>query len=227
MQMLLANCHNTIFLRCPGVFPPLWGQRNFQKNIIAVFIKGDRIFWTFFLFRSIFSQTIWNIAIPEEIGKSRKRIYEFWKFLPQKNQGRTFTSRSKKKITPEDFWKNGHFCTANILHRLFTLWGYLHLFILCDLLYSEPDKDTMGWGENDRDVSFTFGAEVVAKFLHKHDFDLVVRSHQLVEDGYEFFAKRQLVTLWGYEMKEFSYFWIYILREVRHTSYSVISDSTY
>merc|ERR1719209_2806529 len=67
--------------------------------------------------------------------------------------------------------------------------------LLCDLLWSDPDKDTMGWGENDRGVSFTFGAEVVAKFLHKHDFDLICRAHQVVEDGYEFFAKRQLVTL--------------------------------
>jgi hypothetical protein len=28
---------------------------------------------------------------------------------------------------------------------------------------SDPDKDTQGWGENDRGVSFTFGADVVAK----------------------------------------------------------------
>ena len=44
-------------------------------------------------------------------------------------------------------------------------------------------QDTMGWGENDRGVSFTFGAEVAAKFLHKHDFDLICRAHQGVEDG--------------------------------------------
>lgn len=37
----------------------------------------------------------------------------------------------------------------------------------------------MGWGENDRGVSFTFGAEVAAKFLHKHDFDLICRAHQV------------------------------------------------
>lgn len=50
--------------------------------------------------------------------------------------------------------------------------------LLCDLLWSDPDKETMGWGENDRGVSFTFGAEVVAKFLHKHDLDLICRAHQ-------------------------------------------------
>lgn len=70
--------------------------------------------------------------------------------------------------------------------------------LLCDLLWSDPDKDTVsGWGENDRGVSFTFGAEVVGKFLKKQDFDLICRAHQVVEDGYEFFAKRQLVTLFS------------------------------
>jgi diadenosine tetraphosphatase ApaH/serine/threonine PP2A family protein phosphatase len=52
--------------------------------------------------------------------------------------------------------------------------------LLCDLLWSDPDKETMGWGENDRGVSFTFGAEVVAKFLHKHDLDLICRAHQVM-----------------------------------------------
>lgn len=53
--------------------------------------------------------------------------------------------------------------------------------LLCDLLWSDPDKDIMGWGENDRGVSFTFGADVVAKFLHKHDLDLICRAHQVGE----------------------------------------------
>eukprot|EP00310_Coccolithus_braarudii_P006856 CAMPEP_0183358902 /NCGR_PEP_ID=MMETSP0164_2-20130417/50688_1 /TAXON_ID=221442 /ORGANISM="Coccolithus pelagicus ssp braarudi, Strain PLY182g" /LENGTH=407 /DNA_ID=CAMNT_0025532903 /DNA_START=84 /DNA_END=1308 /DNA_ORIENTATION=+ len=69
--------------------------------------------------------------------------------------------------------------------------------LLCDLLWSDPDKDVAGWGENDRGVSYTFGADVVADFLDKHDLDLVCRAHQVVEDGYEFFAKRQLVTVFS------------------------------
>lgn len=69
--------------------------------------------------------------------------------------------------------------------------------LLCDLLWSDPDKDTIGWGENDRGVSFTFGPDVVTNFLKKFDMDLVCRAHQVVEDGYEFFAKRQLVTLFS------------------------------
>ncbi|XP_037936179.1 serine/threonine-protein phosphatase beta isoform isoform X2 [Teleopsis dalmanni] len=69
--------------------------------------------------------------------------------------------------------------------------------LLCDLLWSDPDKDVQGWGENDRGVSFTFGVDVVSKFLHRHEMDLICRAHQVVEDGYEFFARRQLVTLFS------------------------------
>jgi serine/threonine-protein phosphatase PP1 catalytic subunit len=64
-------------------------------------------------------------------------------------------------------------------------------------LWSDPDKDITGWSENDRGVSFTFGPDVVSRFLQKHDMDLICRAHQVVEDGYEFFSKRQLVTLFS------------------------------
>jgi diadenosine tetraphosphatase ApaH/serine/threonine PP2A family protein phosphatase len=66
--------------------------------------------------------------------------------------------------------------------------------LLCDLLWSDPDKDIRGWGENDRGVSFTFGADIVSRFLNRFDLDLVCRAHQVVEDGYEFFAERRLGT---------------------------------
>ena len=69
--------------------------------------------------------------------------------------------------------------------------------MLCDFLWSDPDADLQGWGENDRGVSYTYGTDVVADFLAKFDFDLVVRAHQVVENGYEFFGKRQLVTVFS------------------------------
>ncbi|CAN1729241.1 Serine/threonine-protein phosphatase PP1 [Linum perenne] len=69
--------------------------------------------------------------------------------------------------------------------------------LLCDLLWSDPSKDVQGWGMNDRGVSFTFGHDKVTEFLQKHDLDLVCRAHQVVEDGYEFFADRQLVTIFS------------------------------
>ncbi|KAJ8765171.1 hypothetical protein K2173_011431 [Erythroxylum novogranatense] len=69
--------------------------------------------------------------------------------------------------------------------------------LLCDLLWSDPSKEIHGWGPNDRGVSYTFGADRVIEFLQKHGLDLICRAHQVVEDGYEFFADRQLVTIFS------------------------------
>ena len=69
--------------------------------------------------------------------------------------------------------------------------------LLCDLLWSDPDENVSGWDDNERGVSFVFGKDIVSIFLKKNDIDLICRAHQVVEDGYEFFAKRQLVTLFS------------------------------
>lgn len=40
-------------------------------------------------------------------------------------------------------------------------------------------KRLQDWGENDRGVSFTFGADVVSRFLRMHDLELICRGHQV------------------------------------------------
>lgn len=69
--------------------------------------------------------------------------------------------------------------------------------LLCDLLWADPDQNVMGWGYNARGVSYTFGHDIIADFLSRHDLDLICRAHQVVEDGYEFQANRQLVTIFS------------------------------
>ncbi|KAG5441815.1 GTP-binding nuclear protein gsp1/Ran [Clonorchis sinensis] len=69
--------------------------------------------------------------------------------------------------------------------------------LLCDLLWSDPNQDITGWIESNRNVSFHFGVDVVSKFLSRHDLDLICRAHEVVEDGYEFFGRRQLVTIFS------------------------------
>ena len=69
--------------------------------------------------------------------------------------------------------------------------------LLCDLLWSDPDRKELGWGESDRGVSYKFGYDIVAKFLQKHNFHLICRGHQVMEDGYEFLVGKQLVTLFS------------------------------
>ncbi len=56
--------------------------------------------------------------------------------------------------------------------------------VLCDLLWSDPEKDVTDWEQNERGVSFVFGPEIVSKFLQSKDLDLICRAHQVVEEGY-------------------------------------------
>ena len=69
--------------------------------------------------------------------------------------------------------------------------------ILIDLLWADPDRFVRGWAKNTRGVSYIFGADVLAEFCQRMDIDLVARAHQVVQDGYEFFAGRRLVTIFS------------------------------
>lgn len=69
--------------------------------------------------------------------------------------------------------------------------------MLCDLVWSDPDKTAKGWIRNDRGVSYAFGKDILKGFLKKNKLDLICRAHQVVEDGYEFFGNKQLVTVFS------------------------------
>jgi len=65
--------------------------------------------------------------------------------------------------------------------------------LLCDLLWADPEKEIQGWGENDRGVSYTFGADSVTEFLQKHDLDLICRAHQV----WHYLSSVTALSRWG------------------------------
>ena len=69
--------------------------------------------------------------------------------------------------------------------------------LLCDLLWSDPEKDAEDWAPNNRGISVLFNEKLIEKALDELDIDLICRAHQVVEHGYEFFAKRRLVTVFS------------------------------
>lgn len=69
--------------------------------------------------------------------------------------------------------------------------------MLCDFLWSDPSTEVVSWAESDRGVSYIFGKKVVDNFMERHKMDLVVRAHQVVAKGYEFFARRKMVTVFS------------------------------
>ncbi|EJD04131.1 phospho protein phosphatase PPZ [Fomitiporia mediterranea MF3/22] len=69
--------------------------------------------------------------------------------------------------------------------------------LLNDLLWSDPSDTAVEWEDNERGVSYCFGKSIINDFLGRYDMDLICRAHMVVEDGYEFWNDRTLVTVFS------------------------------
>ena len=69
--------------------------------------------------------------------------------------------------------------------------------LLNDLLWSDPSDTALDWEDNERGVSYCFGKAIINEFLARYDMDLICRAHMVVEDGYEFWNDRTLVTVFS------------------------------
>ena len=68
--------------------------------------------------------------------------------------------------------------------------------LLCDLVWSDPsDEINEDFGENERNISVTFSKKVVEEFTKSNGLDLICRAHQVVEEGFQFFAGMKLITV--------------------------------
>uniref|UniRef100_A0A1I8EEX7 Serine/threonine-protein phosphatase n=1 Tax=Wuchereria bancrofti TaxID=6293 RepID=A0A1I8EEX7_WUCBA len=67
-----------------------------------------------------------------------------------------------------------------------------------DLVWSDPKLDIKGYEPNKlRNVSVAFGEDIVYKTCKRLNLDLIIRAHQVMENGYGFFAGRKLVTIFS------------------------------
>jgi serine/threonine-protein phosphatase PP1 catalytic subunit len=69
--------------------------------------------------------------------------------------------------------------------------------IMCDLTWSDPKTQQSKWKESDRGVSYTFNKDALSDFKKRLNIDLVIRAHQVVDDGYQFFDNKSLVTVFS------------------------------
>lgn len=67
--------------------------------------------------------------------------------------------------------------------------------IVTDLLWADPGFNLDGFRESSRGISYEFGGAQLEQFLALEDFDLIVRAHEVVQNGYEFFCGKKLVTV--------------------------------
>ena len=69
--------------------------------------------------------------------------------------------------------------------------------LLCDLVWSDPD-DCLCFDfctNKERGISVCFSKSIVEKFTKENDLDLICRAHQVVEEGFQFFANMKLITV--------------------------------
>ena len=64
---------------------------------------------------------------------------------------------------------------------------------MCELLWSDPSAEA-GRQPNKRGVGVAFGADVTRAFLERNGLELVVRSHEVKDNGYEIEHGGLLVT---------------------------------
>ncbi|WKY04487.1 hypothetical protein Q1695_005471 [Nippostrongylus brasiliensis] len=69
--------------------------------------------------------------------------------------------------------------------------------LLIDLTWSDPTNKGDGWFHSIRGISYMFGKGVVQQACQMLGIDLVIRAHQVVQDGYEMMAGRRLITVFS------------------------------
>jgi serine/threonine-protein phosphatase 4 catalytic subunit len=68
---------------------------------------------------------------------------------------------------------------------------------MCDLLWSDPEDITGGWGISPRGAGYIFGSDIVQQFNHQNNVAQICRSHQLAMNGYREMFNNGLVTVWS------------------------------
>ena len=72
-----------------------------------------------------------------------------------------------------------------------------HAGAFCDLVWGDPD-DIETWQFSGRGAGYLFGCKVVDEFNQLNNIRLIVRAHQLVNEGYKYwFTKKNLLTVWS------------------------------
>ncbi|PAV66499.1 hypothetical protein WR25_22524 [Diploscapter pachys] len=69
--------------------------------------------------------------------------------------------------------------------------------IIADLVWADPEPSIDLYADSPRGAGKSFGAKTVEHFCELHKLDCIVRAHQVVQEGYEFFANRKLVTIFS------------------------------
>ena len=71
--------------------------------------------------------------------------------------------------------------------------------LICDLLWSDPNKNCHDWSPSERKCGYLFGEKQLKEILDNLSLDMVIRSHEYVDDGYQypFYPNKSLLTIFS------------------------------
>ncbi|OZC06998.1 putative phosphoprotein phosphatase 1 [Onchocerca flexuosa] len=69
--------------------------------------------------------------------------------------------------------------------------------LLIDLIWSDPTNKGDGWFYSPRGLSYSFGKGVLLSACKLLKIDLIIRAHQVVQDGYELMVGKKLITIFS------------------------------
>jgi serine/threonine-protein phosphatase PPG1 len=68
---------------------------------------------------------------------------------------------------------------------------------MADLVWSDPDPERDEFSLSPRGAGYTFGGDVVKKFLQVNNMSHILRAHQLCQEGYQILYDDRLSTVWS------------------------------
>ncbi len=71
------------------------------------------------------------------------------------------------------------------------------LQLMEDILWSDPKPGIVGRHKSSRGAGTWFGPDVTKSFLLKNSLDLLIRSHELVDEGYQFLHENRVLTVFS------------------------------
>ncbi|KAH3687808.1 hypothetical protein WICPIJ_001183 [Wickerhamomyces pijperi] len=72
-----------------------------------------------------------------------------------------------------------------------------HEGAMADLVWSDPDEENGNFSLSPRGAGYTFGIDVVKKFLKLNSMDKILRAHQLCNEGYQVYFGGLVTTVWS------------------------------
>lgn len=91
---------------------------------------------------------------------------------------------SRDGVTLEDIRRVNRFCEPG------------EQGIMSELLWSDPCKER-GWNPSKRGVGVAFGPDVSHRFLDANRLDILIRSHEMKDEGYEVEADGRVITIFS------------------------------